>query len=91
MCQEAKLLLYRVSGGRLRLRELFFAEESEETNADAELGQEANPKPGLREAFRPASGEVGEGRSWSDGVETVSPRDDGCDGTDALSGHYCTC
>ena len=80
-----------MSTGCLRLRELFLAEESEEADADAELEEEADPEPWLREAFRPASGEVGEGRSWSDGVETVSSRDDGCDGTDALSGHYCTC
>ena len=46
---EVVVVSCRVSSDScLRLRELLFAEESEEADADAELEEEADPEPGLR-------------------------------------------
>lgn len=75
MYQESK----RACSPVLRFGELFFAEEREVPNADAELEQQTHPEPRLRESTRPSTSKIRKGRAGSRAVEAVcsSDLDDG--------------
>jgi len=66
----------RLVDWRSRLGELFLAEEGEEADADADLGEQDDPEPGVVKAGQ-ADGEIWEGRARANAVEAVCTGDDG--------------